>query len=740
MNQRLTFLIRDLGYGGAQRQLAALAKGMAAEGCAVSVVSFYGGPLAADLESSSVNVVTIGKKGRWDMLGFVWRIIRTLRVLRPEVLHTYLSESNLLGALLKPLLPKTRLVWGLRDSQTDAALYGWLGRLAFGLARRLARVPDLLIANSQSGADYYADQGYPRERMVVIPNGIDVNRFKPDASEREALRQEWGIPAGAFVFGLVGRMSPMKDMITAVRAMKRMPPHVHLVIMGGGDAAYEQSIREQADARIHFSPPQSDMPKVYAAFDALLNSSAFGEGFSNVIGEAMACGLHCVGTEVGDTAMLIGDTGYTVPPKQPELLAEAMQRLIQNAPGSPRQRVEQHFTIPRMIATTAEALTRRTVAVYTTGLGSGGAEMMLTQMLGKLDRRAFAPHVVSLTEGGKYADTLREMGIPVHCLGMKAGVLRISALWKLRSLASRIRPAVHVGWMYHGNLAASIARLLAHRAPVLWNVRQSLYDLKLEKRGSALVIKLLAWLSWLPKAITYNSKLSAQQHQAIGYRADRTQLTANGFDPERFKPDADARSSVRAELGLSSDAVLVGRFGRYAAMKDYETFLTAAQRLPSLHFMVAGAGTQELDSALQNVIVLGERHDLPRLTAALDVAVSSSAFGEGFPNVIAEAMCASVPVVSTDVGDSAWVMGDLGRLVPPRDPLALANAIRATLDDPNRHISAQAGRERILSEFSLSSVVKQFEAALTDACRSEAQSPSTSDSPAPNTLFPSPHP
>ena len=711
MKTRITFLIRDLGFAGAQRQLVALASGLDHSMLDVTVISFYGGPLADELRTNGVPCITIGKKGRWDMFGFLWRILKALRASQPDILHTYLNESNLLGALLKPFLQRAKLVWGLRDSQTDAALFGWLGKLVFSLAKRLSHVPDLLIANSQSGADYYIAQGYPAARITVIPNGIDVQRFQPDSSKRATLRAEWGIPEGAFLFGLIGRISPMKDQLTALRALTKLPAHVHLLVMGKGDEGYLAEIKALATDRVHFSAPRSDMPAVYGALDALLNSSAFGEGFSNVIGEAMACGLHCVGTQVGDTAMLIGETGSTAPPSNPEALAQAMHQVLAGNPHDPRARIESQFTIPCMIRATAAALTRKSIAIYTTGLGSGGAEMMLTQILSKLDRTKFRPHVISLTEGGKYVETLRSLNIPVHSLGMKAGIPSLRSFLKLRSLAKEIRPALNIGWMYHGNLVAC----LAGGAPVIWNVRQSLYDLRLEKRGSALVIKALAWLSWMPRRIIYNSKISSQQHEGIGYRRDRTQLTANGFDPERFKPDPDARTSVRSELGLPPDAILIGRFGRNAAMKDYPTLLAAAELLPDLHFIIAGTDTDQIQSPkskIQNLHALGERHDLPRLTAALDIAVSSSAFGEGFPNVIAEAMCCAVPVIATDIGDSAWVIGDCGRLVPPRDPQALANAIRDTLADPDRHLQSAAARQRIVDTFSLNAAVQGFESAL----------------------------
>jgi glycosyltransferase involved in cell wall biosynthesis len=288
---------------------------------------------------------------------------------------------------------------------------------------------------------------------------------------------------------------------------------------------------------------------------------------------------------------------------------------------------------------------------------------------------------------------------------MPAGKPTLSALWKLFRLIRREKPDVLMGWMYHGCLVASLAKFMRlKQVPMIWNIRQSLYDLKLEKRGSALVIRALAWLSWLPKRITYNSQLSSQQHEAIDYAKAKTQLIANGFDLANWKPMLHAPCSMP----------LIGRFGRNAPMKDYPTFIEAAKLIhakhPETRFIIVGAETESLDVP-PFIEVLGERHDLPELTASLNIAVSSSAFGEGFPNVVGEAMACAVPVVATDIGDTRWVMGETGRLVPPRDPQALAKACLEILD--SGLTQDLAARERIERHFSLTSVLGQFESLIT---------------------------
>lgn len=691
---RLAFIIRDLGAGGAQRQLATLAAGLQREGHEVSVLHFYGGQFEAALQAAGVRTVCVGKKGRWDLAGFFVRLVKAARAVRPEVLHGYLAEANLMALFLKPFCGLPKVVWGVRDSQTDAHLWGVLGKLSFRLNCLLARFADLILCNSKAGHEYYVAQGYPRGRMAVVPNGIDTERFQPPAVARK--------PQPERVFGLVGRLSPMKDHATFLRA-GALVPDARFVIVGSGDEAYTQQMRELAEQlgiaqKVTWMPAREDMPAVYAGFDCLVNSSAFGEGFSNVIGEAMACGVPCITSDVGDSAWLVGDADRVFPPGDHVALAQRMRDL---QPQNPRKRVVNEFSMERLIQRT-ERLLGKKVLWLTTGLGSGGAEMMLAQIVKGLPRLQHV--VVSLTGGGKHADALREAGIEVHSLDMPAGRPTPGALWRLFKIVRQTKPDVLMGWMYHGCLGGVLARCMRWKhVPIIWNIRQSLYDLKLEKRGSALVIRALAWLSWLPQRITYNSQLSARQHEAVGYRAAKTMLIPNGFDVAKWTPGTPVVGRI-------------GRFGRNAPMKDYATFIEATklitQKHPEAEFVIVGAGTEALQVP-PNVHLLGERHDLPELTASLNIAVSSSAYGEGFPNVVGEAMACAVPVVATDIGDTRWVMGDAGHLVPPGDAQALAKACIGILEAGI--MRDDAARERITRDFSLSSVLAEFAELLATA-------------------------
>lgn len=365
----------------------------------------------------------------------------------------------------------------------------------------------------------------------------------------------------------------------------------------------------------------------------------------------------------------------------------------------------------------------RRVIFMITGLATGGAEMMLLKLCSRLDRHRFAPSVISLSDKGLVGPSIEALGIPVYTLGMRPSRPSLTGWLRWRKLISTLRPDLVQGWMYHGNLAASLA---AGSSPVVWGIRQSLYGLDKERVLTRWVIRLGAVMSRrYPRAIVYNSRTSAQQHEAFGFDTSRSCTIPNGFDTEVFHPDEYARISVRQELGLSDNIVLIGLIGRYHPMKDHRNFLNAAALLgkefPDVRFLLAGCGVDADNAALgamiaesglgDRVLMLGERKDIPQLNAALDIASSASAWGEGFANVIGEAMSCGVPCVVTDVGDSAWIVGNTGKVVPRRDPVALAAAWKSLilLGRDERQALGILARQRVIENFSLESVVKQYE-------------------------------
>jgi glycosyltransferase involved in cell wall biosynthesis len=227
----------------------------------------------------------------------------------------------------------------------------------------------------------------------------------------------------------------------------------------------------------------------------------------------------------------------------------------------------------------------------------------------------------------------------------------------------------------------------------------------------------------LPSKIVCCSELAQRTHLELGYRGDKIVVIPNGFDLSQFKPDAEARASLRAELGLAPDALVVGQVGRFHAQKDHHNFFQAAHRvlarLPEVQFVLCGRDVTWQNAQLCEWVgadrarfhILGERGDIPRISAALDVACSSSSYGEAFPLVIGEAMAAGVPCVVTDCGDSALMVGETGRVVPIRDPAAFAEAIGGllALGPDGRAALGAAARRRIAERFELRQIAARYQ-------------------------------
>ncbi len=367
----------------------------------------------------------------------------------------------------------------------------------------------------------------------------------------------------------------------------------------------------------------------------------------------------------------------------------------------------------------------RRLCLIITGLSTGGAETMLLKLLQGLDRTHFTPEVISLTTLGEVGPRLQALGIPVTALGMRPGRPDARRFWTLVQHLRRSAPDVVHTWMYHADLLGGLAARMAGVRALAWGVHHSNLAPELNKRATLVVVKACAWLSrWVPRAILTCSERSRSVHVAAGYSAHKMVLITNGFDLTRFVPDAAARSSIRAELGLEPDTPLVGVVARDDPQKNHLGFVQAAAAvcaaMPQCHFVLAGQGIDLAHAGLgraieqaglqQHVHLLGRRDDVPRLMAALDVLASPS-HGEAFPNVLGEAMACAVPCVVTDVGDSADIVGDTGRVVAAGDMGNMARELLAVLQLPveQRRAMGASARARVQERYELGDVTRRYE-------------------------------
>ena len=262
--------------GGAERQLVTLARGLRERGIEVTVATFYpGGALMPELREAGVRLIDLRKRGRWDALGFLLRLVLEIRKERPSVLYCFLTTANVLGVSVRLLTGTPRVVWGVRASNLDLRRYDRLVRVETYLSARLARYADLIICNSSAGCEHHAQLGYPRRKMDVVPNGIDTNWFRYDATSRLRMRSDWGIHEDDTLIGMVARLDRMKDHESFLRAasiLADMGQPVRFVCVGSGLPQYARQLRSRAtalglDTRIVWAGERSDTASVYSALD-----------------------------------------------------------------------------------------------------------------------------------------------------------------------------------------------------------------------------------------------------------------------------------------------------------------------------------------------------------------------------------------------------------------------------------------------------------------------------------------
>lgn len=357
------------------------------------------------------------------------------------------------------------------------------------------------------------------------------------------------------------------------------------------------------------------------------------------------------------------------------------------------------------------------------GLNDGGAEAVLYRLC--VNDKTIKHHVVSMMDEGKYGALLREAGVQVFCLSMPRGRVTLGGLWRLWRLLRQVRPQVVQTWMYHADLVGGVIARLAGVKRVLWGVHHSTLDAEQSRRSTIWVARLCAHISsWAPSTIICCAQKALEMHRDLGYAADKLQVIPNGYDLVRFGIDRGARVRLRTEWNTGG-RWLIGMVGRFDPLKDHKNLLDALAivKYRGVDFccVLAGRGLDQNNAQLMawlgelnlagEVKLLGQRMDIPDVMNALDVHVLSSS-SEAFPNVVAEAMACGTPVVVTDVGDAALIVGETGWIVPSKDPKVLADALlqahAAMHDETAWQVRCIAVRQRVEDHFSLERMVENY--------------------------------
>lgn len=366
---RVAHVITDLDVGGSQRALHRLVSRLDRGRYRVEVASLTVGGLFADrLAARGVPVRLVGMG--WTAAGALrgmGRLVGGLRAFRPHLVHTWLYHADLAGGVAAALAGRVPTIWGVRNGRLTREeikrTTWWTARVCARLSRAL---PSRIVANSEAARAWHVRFGYASDRFDVIPNGFDLDRFRPDPAARRRVRGELGLDEGdedVVLIGLIANSRPEKDHGTFVRAAARLAsarPEVRFLLCGKGITASNRTLSgwitdEGLAGRVHLLGVRDDVPALCAALDVATLSSRI-ESFPNVIGEAMACGVPAVVTDVGDAAEIVGETGSLVPPGRPDRLAEAWERMVAIGPAGrsalgarARRRVEERYEISAIV-------------------------------------------------------------------------------------------------------------------------------------------------------------------------------------------------------------------------------------------------------------------------------------------------------------------------------------------------------------------------------------------------------
>jgi glycosyltransferase involved in cell wall biosynthesis len=369
---RILFLIATLQSGGAERQVSVLAKAMSERGHKVKVVTLFpGGPYADELrKTADIELISIWPKKRnikfLILLQILWAPFHLKILLEgTDVLYSMLGLTNLIAWIATRFSVQVKLVWGIRSTTLDES---WKMAVFNRLCALVSKTIKLVIVNSYAGKENLFEYGFRPQKVQIILNGIDIDKFQFDERERKKIRQEFGILNHQQVIGIIGRIIPIKDHSTLIKAASLLSTKVNnlrVLVVGEGSVDYIDDLYTLVDNlgladHVIWLGSRRDIVAIYSALDVLVSSS-IGEGFSNVIGEAMSCGIPCVVTDVGDSAMIVGDPTRVVNPGDSEMMASAIYKVLrknkeEGAMYSMRNRITDNFSISKLVDQTEKAL------------------------------------------------------------------------------------------------------------------------------------------------------------------------------------------------------------------------------------------------------------------------------------------------------------------------------------------------------------------------------------------------
>ncbi len=749
---RVTFVVPDLGLGGAERHVTTLVERLDRRRFDPSVVCLgREGELFPALAASGVPAVALHRTKRQALWCLV-DLVRRFRATAPDVVVLRGYNAELLGRLGAVLARIPRVVVWVHHCEG----LGPRGRVRGLSDLVLDQVTDAYFGVAHAQVPYLVDHlRLPRQKVRIIHNGVDPSRMgaEVDPEARAAL----GMSPDDLVVGILAALRPEKDHETFLRAaalVAAAEPRARFLVVGDGPRlpALEALASESGLVdRVVFAGARDDVASVLAAMDVFVLSSS-SDCFPMALLEAMAASLPAVCTAVGGVPEMLQDgvTGYLVPPRDPAALADGILRLSGAEQRrltfgtAARARVEAEFTLERSVEEAQQRLVE-VVSPGPTGDGVrrplrlalvldqadvGGVEQLMLETFRAFDPAVVEPSLVCLRVPGSLAAEYRAAGVPVE-------VLERSGRSDLRTLPRLVRvlrrgavdavlvPHHHRASLLLGRLAARLARV-----PV---TLVAAHDMDLTAVGGRVLPRwAVATLRETDALVLLAPSQGEYLHREEGvgrrpWNRTREVVIPNGVRVGAL-PDEAARAAARSLLGLPTGVFVVGIVARLTAQKAHHVLLEAFAALrrsqPEARLVVVGGGRREHElrqlaedlGIAEGVHFTGVRRDVAALLPAFDVSCLSSVH-EGVPVAVIEAMAAGIPVVTTDCGALRDVVvdGEHGYLVPVGDAEALADRLARLAEDPLlRRRLGEAARQRVEARYRLDRTARGYESLLVD--------------------------
>jgi glycosyltransferase involved in cell wall biosynthesis len=752
----IVHIISGLGQGGAETVLYRLVTA-AVQADRHTVISLTDeGVFGPRLRAAGIDVLALGMpSGRLSVGGLV-RLYRWLRELAPDAVQTWMYHADLIGGVMARMAGIRAVSWGIRNSGENLQQSSRLARSVAWLCARLSgSVPAVIVACAQNAAKRHRQWGYRADKLQVIPNGYDLSRWQADPQARIQLRAQWGVTAQMPVIGSVARWNPLKDhanLLGAFALSLVSYPSLRCVLVGHGMLESNHELmalidRHDLRGKVILLGLREDVPQVMSALDVHILSSC-AEGFPNVVAEAMATGVPCVVTDVGDAASMVDEYGWVAPARNSQALSRAIDQAVALL-GTPemarriqggRERVAQNYSLSAMVSAyrqvwqglardmprPASPGARRLLFIVNNpafflshrlplalGAQQAGFDVHVATMDGpsvpRIVAHGLSHHAIPLSRSGK--NPLRELQ-------------SIYALWRLlRQLRPSLVHAVTIKPVLYGGIAARLARVPAFVAAIsglgyiftrsgrgfdfLRWAATALYRLALRHPHSRVIFQNGNDRDMLIKAGV------VRPGQVVLIRGSGVDLAQFQSAPEPFGPPVAVMASrLLLDKGVNEFVAAA----RLAAGDASGLKWVLAGSLDSGN--PASVAASQLAQWQQEGVVdyVGEQSDIAALYRQAHIVVLPS-YREGLPKSLIEAAACCRAVVTTDVPGcrDAIEPGVTGLLVPARDAQALADAVlRLATDAGLRRQMGLAGRQLAEQEFDIHKVV-QAHLAIYDA-------------------------